>query len=91
MPREVEREEGEDMKYPTEAQIAAGYIPAKEITKRQYVRACHRSIQDWVETSPKMQKAMEDMLIFGSSTYLITTDDSEASLQTFEKHLPRLP
>lgn len=78
-------------KYPTPAQKASGYLQTKEIIARQYVRAFEKSAAAWLYKSPKYQQSVDEMILYGSSTYLVTTEDADTSIADVGKYLPRLP
>ena len=76
-------------KYPTPAQKAAGYVQTREITARQYLRAREKSVAAWMAKSPKYQRSIDDMILYGASMYLVTEADANASIA--DVCLPRLP
>lgn len=78
-------------KYPTPAQKAAGYVQTKDIIARQYLRAMEKSVVAWTVKSPKYQRTVDDMILYGTSMYLVTEADAEASVEDAGKFLSRLP
>ena len=78
-------------KYPTPAQKAAGYVQTRDLTNRQIVQASAKCVAAWMRKQPKVQRALEDMQIFGSGMYVVTTEDATAAIDDVGRYLPRLP